>query len=190
MRALKSLVVGLVAACSFAAAPARATYIDFVATATTLTTAPITFSFLYTTPTALTGLVSFTGTLGVDLRDIIDPVGDLSIASVGGTFFEGHADSVLMGADAIGGPITSDLPSAIVFSGVYDCGAGCTSIEALLHFVMTGSAGDMAVFTGRLDVVPFVAPVGEPATLALFLLVLAGLAASRAQRVRRSVRAG
>jgi hypothetical protein len=189
MRALKSLVVGLVAACSFAAAPARATFIDFAANVTVLTTAPTTFSFLFSTPTALSGLVSFTGTLGVDLTDTGD-VGDLSIASVGGTFFEGHADSVLLGADAIGGPITTDLASAIVFSGVYDCGAGCTSIDALLHFVMTAGIGDMAVLTGRLDVVPFVATVSEPATVALFLLVLAGLAGSRVPRVRRLVRAG
>jgi len=189
MRALKSLVVGVVAACSFAAAPARATFIDFAATVTTLTTAPTTFSFMFTNPTALTGVVSFTGTLGIDLTDN-GRVGDLSVAPVGGTFFEGHADSVLLGEDAIGGPITSDVPSAIVFSGVYDCGAGCSSIDALLHFLMTGGVGDVAVFTGRLDVVPFVAPVSEPATLALFLLVLAGLAASRAQRVRRLVRAG
>jgi hypothetical protein len=189
MRALTSLVVGLVAGLCCLAGPTRATTIDLGVSVTAIDDAATPQGFVFGLPSGLTGLVSYTGTLSIDLTDL-GRIGDLVVEPLGTTFFEALADGVFMGGDSIGGAVTADFPTSIVFSGVFDCGAGCATIESALHFVMTGSVGDIASFTTRLEVVPFIAPVSEPATLALFLLVLAALAATRRPRVRPSVRAG
>jgi hypothetical protein len=188
MRALMSLVAGLVVGLGVVVAPARATTINLGVSVPAFTDAPTPQGFVFGLPAGLTGLVSYTGTMSIDLTDL-GRIGDLMVEPVGASYFEARADGVLMGGDSIGGPVTADFPTTIVFAGVFDCGAGCNTLESAVHFVMTGGVGDIASFTTILEVVPFVAPVSEPATPALVLLLLVGLAAGRTRRAAL-VRAG
>jgi PEP-CTERM motif-containing protein len=179
MNSLKRYLASMAVACGLAFAPqAEADFINFgigVATGSN----PVGFSFLFSTPTTLTGLVSYSGTLGVTLTDIIQD--GISVSPVGGFILQGLINGTGVGNDTLG-TLTANLASQTVFSGMFDCGAGCNTLSVLVNFTL--SAHDSAAFSGGFTVVP--ASVPEPGTLLLLGIGLAGLLFARMRLLSRT----
>ena len=173
MHWLKRCLASLAVACGFAfAQQAQADFINFGLTVNNLSASPIAVSYLLTAPTTLTGLVSYSGTLGATLMD--NARDGVSVSPMGGFIMQGLLNGIPVGQDALG-TLTASLASQIVFSGTFDCGAGCNTMSVLMNFVL--SSHDNVQFSGNFTVVS--ASVPEPGTLLLLGIGLVGLLIAR-----------
>lgn len=161
----------LVTAMGLASGAARADGINAVVAVINPLASPITYAFTFSTPTSLSGLVSFSGTLGALL--IGDPRTGPSLAPVGGFFMEGLINGVPVGADSIGTVTTSFLPTG-VFAGTYDCGGACNSLSLILNFTL--SPFSVATLAASFVVNEARQQVPEPTPWQLLALTLALLA--------------
>jgi hypothetical protein len=134
---------------------------------------------LFSTPTTLTGLVSYSGTLGAALTDNT-PAG-MFVSPIGGFIMQGRLNGIPVGNDALG-TLTASLAPQTVFSGTFDCGAGCNTLSVLMNFILSGQ--DSVQFAGNFTVVS--ASVPEPGTLLLFGMGLAGLLFARMRPLNRT----
>ena len=172
MKATKNVLIAVLAAGMLVApAPVRADFISFGTTVVSFVATDTDYSFTFGTSIGpLTGLVSFSGTLQADVLEDRDGV---TVSPFMGSFLEGSFDlGPAFAMDSLA-TFNADFGPTLVFSGIFDCGAGCTSLEAHLHFTLSGF--DQLSFSGNITVLP----VPEPATLALLGLGLAALAVSR-----------
>jgi hypothetical protein len=181
MKALKRYLSSIAIACTVAiVTPVHADIINFNFGANNGSANPVNFGFTFTIPTGLSGLVSYSGTLGATLSDPTG--GPVSVSPIGGFFMQGLIHGVGVDNDSVG-PITSGFGPLTVFSGTFDCGAGCVSLSALVNFTL--SAGDFAGFAGAFEVVP--ATVPEPGTLILLVIGLVGLTFARKSYQHRAL---
>ena len=180
MHGIRRFLAAMAAAGSLAfAAPAHSDFINVGINTFNTTSNPATFSFLFTAPTTLSGLVSFTGTLFVNLSDVNG--GGVSVLPVGGFLMQGLLDAAPVGNDTLGA-LTADFAPAMVFSGYFDCGAGCSTLSLLINFTL--SPGDIAAFAGDFTVVR--ATVPEPGTLLLLAIGLGGFLLARKRAMGRT----
>ena len=128
---------------------------------------PVAFTLSYTSQ--LSGVVSFSNTLGVLLMDTRG--NGASLTPVGGFIVEALIGNTPVGHDTLGTVTSSFLPMQL-FSGTYDCGAACGTVSLVFNFLL--SPFDAAVLLGSFTLVPAAFDVPEPAPWML-LLVLACL---------------
>jgi hypothetical protein len=172
MNSFKRYLASMAVACSLAFAPqAKADFINFAAGVTTFAS-PLTIAFLFSTPTALTGLVSYSGTLAGTLTD--SRADGITLSPVGGFIMQGLINGTGVDNDALG-TLTATFASQTVFSGTFDCGAGCNTLSLLLNFTL--SSFDSVLLSGSFNVVPISVP--EPGTLVLLGIGFAGLLFAR-----------
>ena len=182
MNSFKRYLASMAVACSLAFGPqAQADFINFGIGATNGTPDPQQFSFLFSLPTTLSGLVSYSGTLAGTLTDNSVPSDGVSVSPVGGFLMQGLLNGIPVDNDALG-TLTASFASQTVFSGTFDCGAACTTLSVLVNFTLTGH--DSVAFSGSFTVVPALVP--EPDTLLLLGMGLAGLLIARIRLVSRT----
>lgn len=169
------LAVALVAA-GMASGAARADSINIALAQINPLRTPLPVSVTITQPTALSGLVSFTGTLGVLLLDTNN--NGASLAPIGGFIMEGLINGVAVGTDALGTVTASLLPTG-VFSGIYNCGGACNSLSLIINFLLSPFDVTTVVANFTVNEMQFVVPEPAPWQLLLLLLALCALAARR-----------
>ncbi|MFO1399357.1 MAG: hypothetical protein U1F48_20085 [Burkholderiales bacterium] len=169
------LAVTLVAA-GMASGAARADSVNLALAVINPLRAPLTVSVPITQPTGLSGLVSFTGMLGVLLLDTT--ANGASLAPVGGFIMEGLINGVPVGTDSLGTLTASLLPTG-VFSGTFNCGGACNSLTLLINFVLSPFDVTTVLANFTVNEVQFVVPEPAPWQLLLLLLALGALMARR-----------
>ncbi len=172
----------VVAAAGMTCSAARADSTNVVVAVTNPLPNPVTVSVTIVQPTALSGLVSFSATLGALLVDT-DGNG-VSLAPIGGFILEGLIDGVPVGADSLGTVTASFLPTG-VFAGTFNCGGACNTFGLIFNFVL--SPLDAATLTATFTVNAF-QQVAEPASWQLLALALALCAFARCRDVARATR--
>ncbi len=172
----------LVAAAGMAWGAARADNVNVMVGVTNPFPNPFTVSITIGTPTALSGLVSFSATLSALLVDNND--NGVSLAPIGGFILEGLINGVPVGADSLGTVTASFLPTG-VFSGTFNCGGACNTFGLLFNFLL--SPLDAATLTASFTVNAF-QQVAEPAPWLLLVQALALCALARRRAVARAAR--
>ncbi len=124
----------LVTVAGLASGTARADGIDATVAVINPLANPITYTFTFTTPTSLSGMVSFAATLGVVLAGTSST--SASLSPVGGFLLEGVINGVPVGSDTLGTVTSSFLPTG-VFSGTYNCGGACNTLSLILNFTLS-----------------------------------------------------
>jgi hypothetical protein len=135
---------------------------------------PSPFSFSFTFPTTLTGLVSWSANVSGTLTDFT--ADGISAAPLGGSIFGFLIGGTVVGTDDLG---TVSSSFADNYSGIFDCVSGCLTLGLDIHFMGSGG-GDVYGMLSGLNVVAAVIP--EPGVLVLLVIGLACLAFRRRKR--------